>query len=394
MSLYIDADTITDETSSSEAVLAALADRLNAALNLDEDESWEPAEGTPETSLGEAVGIVLATAMAMVQDQERIDYAGFGEVVLDAPRQPAEPAEAISRWTFDDDGAHLVPDGSELVLDTPDGTPVGFATVGDFEFVGTTVDIPIVAIEPGAETNNLTGAARDFEPLPHLADVTLTTVSSGGSDEETLDEYVDKVVRKARRMKLVPIVTDDYADTALDHPSVNSAVAVRLLNLAAPTDPPAAAGHVTVFVRGDGGTNLSADIKEEVRLLMMGDDRPLAVTVHVGDPTRTDVTIAVSLRLVEGADELATIGAVQAAISAAYSDSTYGYDESAAGRWRVPRTDAERTINDYDVTAVIDDIDGVAKIEDVTINGGRSVTLLGWAPLPNLTAPAVVTVLT
>jgi predicted cobalt transporter CbtA len=73
MSLYIDADTITDETSSSEAVLAALADRLNAALNLDEDESWEPAEGTPETSLGEAVGIVLATAMAMVQDQERID---------------------------------------------------------------------------------------------------------------------------------------------------------------------------------------------------------------------------------------------------------------------------------------------------------------------------------
>jgi len=49
--MYIDADLITDETSVVEAILAGIADRLSAALDLDEDESWEPAEGSPETSL-------------------------------------------------------------------------------------------------------------------------------------------------------------------------------------------------------------------------------------------------------------------------------------------------------------------------------------------------------
>lgn len=393
MSLYIDPDLITDETTAAEGVLAALSDRLNAALNLLEDEQWEPAEGSPETSLGESVGIILSTAMAIIQDQERNDFAGFGEIILNEPRLVAEPATVTSRWTFDADGTYEVPDGSELVIDAADGTPVAFATMGDVEFTGTFVDIPAVAIEPGAITNNLTGEARDYEPLPHLAAVQLTTVSSGGRDDQTRDEYLELVVRKARRMKVVPIITDDYADTALDNPSVGSAVAVRLLDLTAPTDPPAAAGHVTVFIRDVSGADNSAEVKEEVRLSMMGDDRPLAVTVHVGNATRTNLTIEVSVRLEADADVDATTTAIQDAIAAAYDQSTYGIDDDAPGRWRVPRTAAERTINEYDVTAVIDDIDGIAKIEAVLVNGGASVVLGGWAPLPNLTAPATVNIL-
>lgn len=389
MSLYIDEDTITDETASAEAVLAAIADRLSAALNLPEDQQWEPAEGSPETSLGEAVGIVLATAMAMVQDRERNDYAGFGEVILDTPRGVAQPATATSRWTFDSDGTWDVPDGSELVLDAADGTPVAFATVGDFTFTGTEVDIPVVAIEPGAIGNDLTGAARDYEPLPHLAAVVLTTVSTDGADDQELDDYLEQVVRKARRMKVVPIITDDYADTALDNPAIGSAVAVRLLNFDAPTDPPAAPGHVTVFTRDVAGNNNSADVKEEVRLSMMGDDRPLAVTVHMGDPTRTDVAIVIDVRYTALADVPATTQAIEDAVTAAYDPATYGFDEDAPGRWRVPTSTAERTINAYDVAALIDDIEGLEKIENVTVNGGASVTLDGWAPLPNLTGVTV-----
>lgn len=389
---YIDPELIADETAVAEAFLAAFADRMGYALGLPEGELWEPAEGSPETSIGESVGIVVATAMAVILEDERDDFASFGELFLKSPRQAAEPAAGIARWTFATGGAHEVPDGAELVLDAADGTPVAFAVTGDHPFTGTFVDVPIEALEPGAVGNDLTGPARDYEALPMLASVVVTGSTAGGAELESRDEYINRIARRARRMKLVPIMTDDYADTALDHPAVDSAVAVRLLDLDDPEDPPASGGHVTIFVRGNGGGNVSDPDKEEVRLSMMGEDRPLAVTAHIGNPTRTDITIATSIRLATGADEAATVAAVQAAIATAYDDAVFGIDEDAPGRWRAPRSADEATINEYDVVRVIDDIPGLAKIESVTINGVSSVTLDGWAPLPNLTAPATVTV--
>ncbi len=147
--MYIDPDLISDETSVAEAVLAGTADRINAALDLAEEEGWEPQEGSPEASLGESVGIVLATAASMVKDQERNDFAGFGELILNVRRTRAEPAVAYTRWTFQQAGNYRIPDGSELVVDAADGTPVAFATVGDIDVVnGTeaTDDLTVVSI--------------------------------------------------------------------------------------------------------------------------------------------------------------------------------------------------------------------------------------------------------
>src|SRR5262245_31585706 len=129
MPLYIDPELITDETAVAEGILAGIADRLNSALALEEDEGWEPNEGQPETAFAEATGIVLATIAALVQETERQDYAGFGTLIVGVPRLEAEPAIGYSRWTFNAAGTFVIPDGSELVMDAPDGTPVGFATV-------------------------------------------------------------------------------------------------------------------------------------------------------------------------------------------------------------------------------------------------------------------------
>lgn len=386
--MYIDADLISDETAVAEAVLAGIADRIDAALALDPDEGWEAQEGSPEASLGEAVGIVLATAASMVKEQERNDYAGFGELILGTPRTRAEQAIGYSRWTFSQVGNYLIPDGAELVVDAADGTSVAFAAVGDTNVVAAAeaLDVQVVAIESGAAANGISGQARDWEPLPFLVGVEMTTAATGGTDDQTRDEYVDDVARRAKRMKLVPIVTDDYADTAIDDPNVGAAVAVRLLDLTAPTDPPAAGGHVTVFVKGFAGEDLAQPIKDAIAASMMGDDRPLAVTVHVGDFERTDVSVSIIFTLSEGADHDATVAAVEDTITAAYDPAVFGFDADAPGRHRPPRDTTEREINRYDVVALIDDLDGVEKITNVTVNGGSAVSLTGWAPLPNLTS--------
>jgi len=398
MTMYIDPELIVDETAVAEAILAGIADRLDAALDLAEDEGWQPQEGSPETHLAESVGIVIATACALVQDQERTDYSGFGSLVLGMTRIAAEPALGYTTWTFNEappaGSYYLIPDGSELVLSTPDGTPVGYATVGDIQATGAAAtDVQVIALEPGSAANGLIGPADSFEALPFVTDVTMTAAPTGGSEEETKDEYLDRVVRTARRMKIVPVITDDYADTAIDNPSVDRAVAVRLLNAEVYPTTPNSPGHVTVFLEA-GGQPVSAAVKNEVIADMQGADRPLAVTVHAQDPTYTNLTLAVSIRLTLDADHDQTIADVQSALTAAYAPANFRLDENAPGRWRPPATTSERTVTAYDVAAACDDVTGVAAVTAATVNGGASVVMSGWAPLPNLTATPTVTVVT
>lgn len=393
MSMYIDADLITDETSVAEAILAGIADRIDAVLGLDPASGWQAQEGSPETHFAEAVAIVISTAAALVQDKERTDYQGFGSLILGINRSVAEPSTGYTTWQFNQVGTYLIPDGSELVMIAPDGTPVGFATVGDINVTGlSATDVEVTAIEPGSISNGLSGDAVSFEPLPFVVGVTMTTASAGGTDDQTVDDYLDDIVRRARRVKTVPVITDDYADTALDTPGVARAVAVRLLNNEVYPATPATPGYVTVFLADANGAPVSAGIKTDVINSMQGTDRPQAVTVLAADPTVNNLTIAASITLKLGADQTATVTAVQTALENAYSPANYGFDSDAPGNWSPPTTTEQRTIRTFDVAAVIDDVDGVDAVTDVTINGGASVVLTGWAPLPTLTATPTITV--
>jgi hypothetical protein len=386
---YVDPDIVSDETTAAIAVLDGLADRID---------DWEAADGHPEADLAESVGVVAATVATLVKDEERKDYAGFGQRVLGILRGSAEPASALTRWTFNDAVARTIPDGTELVMYAADGTAYGFATVGDWAMDGTAAvadGVPVTALEVGPEPNGVVGEAPEHDDLPGLLTVELTAPAANGTDEEDLDAYVDKIARKVQRRRVVPIVTDDYADTALDHPSVARAVAVRLLDLdnpPAPGDDPSSGGHVTVFTADAAGNPNTAGVKLEVIALMYGEDRPLAVTVHAGDPEYTDVQPAVTIRLEPGADAALTQAAVGAALLAAFDKSAYGLDEDAPGRWRPPSTDDERRITHYDVAAVALATQGVGAVTEATVNGGDEVALTGWAPLPNVPAPIVVTV--
>jgi hypothetical protein len=167
---------------------------------------------------------------------------------------------------------------------------------------------------------------------------------------------------------------------------------VRLLNAETYPTTPASTGHITVFLADANGNAVSSGVKSDVIASMSGTDRPQAVTVHAQDPTVTNLTIAVTIRLAIGADNPTVVAAVQQALLDAYNPATYGVDEDKPGRWRAPGTTEERTIRTFDVASMIDDVDGVAAVAAVTINGGASVVLSGWAPLPHLTATPTVTV--
>jgi hypothetical protein len=381
---FLDPDILSDETAVAEAILAGIADRIP---------DWEPSEGHIETAAGESIGVVLATIAALVKSEARDSYSGFGEAILKTPRQAAAVATALSRWTVTEISAlaRIIPDGSEFVLDAADGTPYAFATVGGVTVAPgalTAEDVLAIALEPGPGPNGLVGAARDFESLTWISAVTLTTAASAGADPEPLLDYVARLAAKARRIRDLPIVADDFAVRALDHPSVFRCTARNLLDYNFPYAPiPGVGGHVTIFPVDEAGAAPGGQVPDELIEMMRPADRPLNITVHVGDPQVTDLAIVIAVRLDADVDPVPALAAVEAAIRATYNKATWGLDETLDWKWRSRPED--QTITAFDVSHVANTVFGVVGVGTCTINGGASVTLAGYAPLPNITTCTV-----
>jgi uncharacterized phage protein gp47/JayE len=381
---YLDPDVISDETTVAEAILASIADQIPG---------WEPAEGSPETAMGEAMAIVAATIATLLKDEERDNYAGFGELILGLPRGAAGTATALTTWTLgaNPDG-YTIPAGSEAVWESPiSGDPIAFATTGDY-FVPAgqlvAANIAVTALEPGEAANGCVGDATEFDDLDvGVANVTMPAESSGGSEEEPVEDYVNRVADRARRIRAIPVTADDYAAAALDIPEVDRAVAINLLDPANPPIAPAApssVGHITVIPITAAGQPLTGPPLAALTASYATADRPLAVQVHVIEPTYTELTIVVTVRVAPDADTPTVLAAVEAAVTEALDPKTWGLDESLGGRWRLPARDVDKPVRAYDISTVADGVDGVAGVTAVTINGAASVDLPGWAGLPDL----------
>lgn len=388
MGAYIDPDIVDDETTTAEAILASIADQIPG---------WQPSEGSPETAMGEAMAIIAATIAALVKQEARDNYSGFGQRILNLPRQAASVATGASTWTLsaNPDG-FTIPAGSEIVFDSPvTGEPVAFATLGDYFVPALTLavsGVTVAALEPGEQANRCVGDAAEFDDLTNgpasVTNVSLPVASSGGTEQEPLEDYVDRVADRARRVRAVPVTAEDFAAFALDIPEVERAVAINLLDLANPPAAgaqPSSLGHLTVFPLTATGKPVLGPPRAALAASYTTTDRPLAVKVHIGDPTYTDLVVLITVRVAEGADAAIVLPAVQAAITAFLDPATYLLDEDLPGRLRLPARDIDRRVRAYDISTVAALVEGVTGVTAVTINGAAEVNLPGWVGLPNLT---------
>ncbi len=377
---FTDPAVIQDEVGAADVVLTEMAARL--------PDGWEVHEGSPETSLAEAVGVLAATVATLLTDEFRDVYSGFANAVLGLSRQSAGPAVAAATFTMVNDDGYVVPAGTLVTVSAPDGRPVTFGTLGDWVVeAGQTViaAVPVASLEAGSDQNGCTGTAILETGVPGVASVALSTVSAGGADEEPLQDFIDRAARAARRFRQLPITTDDYAGLALDHPSVGRALAVNLFDA---TDPPtwpaapAAGGHVTIFVVDDTGQALSGPLMADVLEHLDTPGRVNNVVVHVAAPTYVEVDVAVSVWPADGFDEGDIVDAAQAAAQEYVSPGRWARDDAAPGLWLPPELAAERRVTAIGVAHAVASVRGVGGVATCTVNGGASVDLAGWAVLP------------
>lgn len=376
---YIEPDLLTDETSIAAAILASITDRYP---------EWQAAEGHVETTLAEAIASVIGPALTLVKDEAARAFVGMVESVFGIYRTPAAVASALTTWTLNHANGATIPAGTEAVGNNLNGEPIAFSTAEDVTIdPGDTeaTDVLVYAVEPGTEGNGVSGPAIEFTPLTGLSAVAFTTVSSGGADEQSLEDFMDVASRRLRTLRRIAIEERDYADIPLEVPGVARCLAVRLLDPANPPDPgdpPSSGGHVTVYPIDSEGQPVSPAVASQVGDLLSGDDRPVNVTVHVEEPTYTTIDVDITIWLAPDADESATESAVEDAIRQALSPGMWALDPLAPGRWRKPIRAEDATVNDYMIAHIAGSVPGVAGVSAVAVNSGSSATLSGFAPLP------------
>jgi hypothetical protein len=384
---FISPDIVDDETAVAEGILAGLADRIT---------DFVPSDAHLESPISEATAVAIATAVVVLKDTVLDAYLGFGQRILGIPRIAAGVATAVSTWTVD--ATQLDPPviaaGTEVQATGPDGNTVFLVVAEDVPVVAgpipastTVTGVLLAAVEAGPDSNGATNPATS-EVLVGVLAVSIDAPAANGADAEDPDDYATRAADRAQRMHTIPITPADHAAFATDVAAVARAAAVNRMDPSQPgVDAP---GHLTLYLQAAPGDPLDSTAKDTVTDYFAAIERPLNVLLHLADPVEVPVTIAAAVRAAPGVDPDDLEARVAAALSDRVDRAKWDADASAPGGWaRVRSTE----LSVFDLSAAIDDLEGLVQILSITINGGvDSVALPGPVSIPSLTAAPAVTV--
>jgi hypothetical protein len=320
----------------------------------------------------------------------------IGELVFRLNRLPAGMTELLLRLfgltrdvgaqptttlTFASNGAFHVdaPPGTRARLELPGGLePVTFATTAALTIPGGVYSTTVAAVGDRytAEANGLPAgtALTPLDSIPGIDTVTLASPVAGGVDPEDGQAFLDRGVAVFRGLSSVLVRPDQFtARTVLDprYPRATTLDNYDPLQAGDPGDHP---GHVTVAVLGLEGALVPLDQRQALaNALTAASQANLAV--HVIDPTITDVDVAATVRGRPGYTPEQVEASVTAAVEAALDPLGWPF---------------EPTVYRFSVVAAADAADGVARVEQVLLDGVEDdITLPGVAPLARAGTVAV-----
>lgn len=183
----------------------------------------------------------LSRDVASLSPDQIFEY--FGSTIMNIPPIAATPATVQVNIEALDAAGYTIPAGTHFGFQVTGSSIVPFATTEDVEIpVGATGKdgVTLTASDAGSAANGLTGPMVIIDPLFFLTTATAVTLSVGGTDAETSDSYLGRLVDTIALMAPRPILPGDFGVLATGIPGVYRAIGIDGLN-AARTD----TGHVT-----------------------------------------------------------------------------------------------------------------------------------------------------
>lgn len=260
-------------------------------------------------------------------------------------------ATVLATWTAQDTNGYLLPAGSVAGIDVGGGQLAQFQTIADYTLAAgsaTLASVSMTATEAGEGSSGLTGLGQIVDAPSQWTAVTFTTVSGGGADGETVDEYQARYARARRLRAPRPITADDYPEFLRD--SIAGVERAAVLNGYDPVTNNYTGGYnpadnttwqklvVTLSAIDADGNAITGATKTTAGTLFNGDAangirgvREVNWRVNIADPHYTAVGVHVTVGKWEGWADADVVSGVTTVIQEFLSPANFGQPASTEG---------------------------------------------------------------
>lgn len=333
-----------------------------------------------------SVARIIADARDTASDVPPAVFRYLGDWLVQLAPIDASQASTTATITATDTEGWTIPAGSRFLVKTSGDTGIVFYTPtdaviapGDSSIAG----VELLAETAGADGSGLpdTSTVESVDALSFIDTVTLDTITTGGVDGETHDEYLARLVDELALFTNTPILPDDFAVLARRVAGVARSLALDGYDPVAETDDNER--MVTVAVADETGMPLSTGVKNATKAYLQA-LREITFVVHVIDGTYTTIDATSEYTVYPGFDAAAVDADVEASKTAYLSPGTWGAPPT--GEETIPAWLNTDTVRYLEMAEVINRVEGVNYITDLLI--GRRQMVTGLASTDVLTATA------
>jgi Baseplate J-like protein len=334
---------------------------------------WEPAEGNLDTLLIEADAQETAVDRALLVEMSTEIFRYIGGVFGIDPLDPTA-ATVASTWTMTDTAGHTIPAGTQVALEAPDGSTVGFrttagVTVAAGQSVTAVGGVTLEAVEEGAHTSGLSTVSELIDQLAFVQSIALVGTTTGGIDGETNEEYVNRLAERLRLQSTALILPRDFEIAARDHANVARAVAVD--GYRADTQASGQERALSVAVADEAGEPLSSPDKALIDADFQA-NRETNFLAFVMDATYTTVDVVFAAKMLAGFVAADVEANAESAISTFLSPANWGLPSSGDGDvdW------VNRTVLRYqELVTVLNNVEGIDYYTALTAGDRKAATI-------------------
>jgi hypothetical protein len=352
----------------------------------------EPHDGNLDAWLIQTSARLAAELRAFAKDVPEEIFRYFGQEVLQVYPKLSTFASFVSTWTAIDTNGYLLPAGTLVGVKRPDGELAAFQVAMDYSItpgLSSVADVTLIAVDSGAESSGLStdvDQIKVIDALPWVESVVGDAPTSGGTDGETTDEYMDRLVDEIRLMSPRPILPVDFSVLARRIEGVDRAYFLNLYD--ADTNTAGVEKAITIVVTDPDGEAVSSDTMNEVDALLQS-MREVNMLIYVRAPQYQNVMIAYEVTALPEVDTVSLKIDIDVALEEYVSPKRWGemqFGTEGGGYWR-----PVNVVRYLEVATVINNVVGVDYIDALTIDAGTvDVTLDPGAGVP-VVLPRVVT---
>jgi uncharacterized phage protein gp47/JayE len=342
-----------------DTVPGSIWDDFNGALTLEVDRVYDRFNEVVAAAIPASTSGIFADAWALS---------------LGLERKAATPAAGVVTFTGPN-GTAIAPGTQVATVTTAlDTDPATYAVDVGGTISGTSIDLAVTAVDQGSPGNVPANTVTVLDTPITGVTVTNADAMTGGSDVETDEALVVRLVRKLSGAGGAGNL-DDYINWGLNWPGVGFVTAQ-------PNTP--SLGHVTVVITDVNNDPAPTSMVNALQAFLdpsaspaQGEgEAPVGATVHVSTPTSFAVAVVSDVTLDPGYTFDGDSGsiAVRAAI------------EESVGRY-INRLPAGGDVIHNKALAAIIDVVGVADVVTLTLNGSGTNVAVSGTQVAAMTTP-------